>query len=59
MEYKVKGLAIDENVRNVGRVCYEAATQVALQLAWHTDRTEEATEPSKECHRQQLQLQIL
>lgn len=56
MEYKVKGLAIDENVRNVGRVCYEAATQVALQLAWHTDRTEGATEPSKECHRQQLQL---
>lgn len=36
-EYKVKGLAIAENGRNVSSVCYEAATQVALRLAWHTD----------------------
>lgn len=37
MEYKVKGSAIHESVRNVRGVCYKVATQVALQLAWHMD----------------------
>ena len=38
MECKVKGLANDENVRNVSGLCYKGATQVALQLAGHVDR---------------------
>lgn len=47
---------MDENVRDVSGVCDEAATQVALQLAWHMDPAKEAPQPSKECHREQLQL---